>query len=91
MKDDSFAELFVRSLVEAGNFGRGYAMLERPEDIRRQAECATMLVAIAKVMLNAEAAEFAAWLRSVADDIEAQGRSAPDDAEQATEALRRSN
>ena len=66
-------------------------MPERPEDIRRQAECATMLVAIAKVMLNAEAAEFAAWLRSVADDIEAQGRGASDDPERAVEPLRRTN
>ena len=66
-------------------------MIERPEDIRRQAECATMLVAIAKVMLNADAAEFAAWLRAVADDIEAQGRGAPDDPEVAAEALRRTN
>ncbi len=43
------------------------------EDIRRQAECATMLIAVAKLVLNAEPAEFAAWLRFVADDIE--GRS----------------
>lgn len=47
-------------------------MSGKPDDIRRQAECATMLVAIAKVMLDAEPAEFAAWLRSVADDIEGE-------------------
>ena len=47
-------------------------MSATPDDIRRQAECATMLVAIAKVMLDARPAEFAAWLRSVADDIEAE-------------------
>ncbi len=53
-------------------------MFEKPEAIRRQAECATMLVAISKLLLDAEPREFAAWLRAVADDIEKQDGPTPE-------------
>ena len=48
-------------------------MIEDREFISRQAECATMLVAISRMLLNVEPSEFAAWLRMIADDIEAAG------------------
>ena len=39
----------------------------------RQAECATMLVAIAQLLLNSSPLEFACWLRLLADEIDAKG------------------
>ncbi|MEN9753973.1 MAG: hypothetical protein RLZ07_355 [Pseudomonadota bacterium] len=39
----------------------------------RQAECATMLVAIAQLLLNSSPPEFACWLRLLADEIDAKG------------------
>jgi hypothetical protein len=39
----------------------------------RQAECATMLLAIAQLMLNSPPTEFACWLRLIADEIDAKG------------------
>jgi len=46
---------------------------DHPSFIERQAECATMLVAIAKILLGVDTHDFAVWLRLVADDIEANG------------------
>jgi hypothetical protein len=39
----------------------------------RQAECATMLIALARMLLQCDNAAFASWLRTIADDIETQG------------------
>ena len=39
----------------------------------RQAECATMLLAIAQLMLNSPPTEFACWLRLIANEIDAKG------------------
>ena len=39
----------------------------------RQAECATVLVAIAQLLLNSPPNEFACWLRMIADEIDAKG------------------
>lgn len=36
----------------------------------RQAECAAMLIAVTRMLLNLRGRAFAAWLRSVADDFE---------------------
>ena len=37
----------------------------------RQAECAAMLIAVTRLLLNMGGRDYAAWLRSVADDFEA--------------------
>jgi hypothetical protein len=37
----------------------------------RQAECAAMLVAVTRLLLNMGGRDYATWLRSVADDFEA--------------------
>lgn len=39
----------------------------------RQAECAAMLVAISRILLDVDAHSFAQWLRVIADDIDAEG------------------
>jgi hypothetical protein len=36
----------------------------------RQAECAAMLIAVTRLLLNMRGRDFATWLRSVADDFE---------------------
>lgn len=36
----------------------------------RQAECAAMLVAVTRLLLNMRGREYAAWLRTIADDFE---------------------
>ncbi len=46
---------------------------DHPSFVERQAECATMLVAIAKILLCVDTHDFVVWLRLVADDIEAKG------------------
>ena len=48
-------------------------MKDDPHFVARQAECATMLVAIARMLLNVDSHAFAEWLRLIADDIEAKG------------------
>lgn len=47
--------------------------MDHPQFVERQAECATMLIAIAKILLDVDTHDFAVWLRLVADDIEAKG------------------
>ena len=47
--------------------------MNHPPFVERQAECATMLIAIAKILLGVDTHDFAEWLRLVADDIEAKG------------------
>lgn len=47
------------------NAARGHA------EVMRQAECAAMLVAVTRLLLNMRGRDYAAWLRSVADDFEA--------------------
>jgi hypothetical protein len=47
--------------------------MAHPRFIERQAECATMLIAIARILLCVDTHEFAVWLRLVADEIEAKG------------------
>jgi hypothetical protein len=37
----------------------------------RQAECAAMLIAVTRMLLNLRGRDFAIWLRSIADDFEA--------------------
>lgn len=39
-------------------------------EVMRQAECAAMLVAVTRLLLNMRGRDYAAWLRSVADDFE---------------------
>lgn len=43
------------------------------DDTERLAECATMLVAIARILLDTSPTDFAAWLRRVADEIDSKG------------------
>ena len=46
--------------------------MDRDRDFsERQAECATMLVAIAQLLLNSPPNEFTCWLRLIADEIDA--------------------
>jgi hypothetical protein len=40
-------------------------------DMMRQAECAAMLIAVTRMLLNLRGSDFAVWLRSIADDFEA--------------------
>jgi hypothetical protein len=49
-------------------------MKQRRRFQRRHVECAGMLIAAARVVLDAHPLDFAAWLRSVAGDIEAEAR-----------------
>jgi hypothetical protein len=37
----------------------------------RQAECAAMLIAVTRMLLNMRGSAFATWLRSIADDFDA--------------------
>jgi hypothetical protein len=46
----------------------------------RQAECAAMLIAVTRMLLNLRGRDFAVWLRSIADDFEATDPE-PEDAE----------
>ncbi len=48
-------------------------MLRDHDLAERQGECAAMLVAISRILLDVDAHSFAAWLRSIADDIESDG------------------
>ncbi len=47
--------------------------MKHPSFVERQAECATMLIAIAKILLCVDTHDFAVWLRLVADNIEENG------------------
>lgn len=48
--------------------------MDRDRDFsERQAECATMLVAIAQLLLDSPPGEFACWLRLIADEIDSKG------------------
>jgi len=48
-------------------------VMHDPHLAERQAECATMLVAIARMLLNVDTQEFVVWIRLVADEIETKG------------------
>ena len=48
-------------------------MLQNRNVIERQAECAAMLVAISRILLDVDTHSFAEWLRTIADDIESDG------------------
>jgi len=39
--------------------------MDHPQFVERQAECATMLIAIAKILLDVDTHDFAVWLRLV--------------------------
>ena len=47
-------------------------MAEQDAGTDRLAECAALLIGVTRMMLDAEPKAFAAWLRRVADDIEAE-------------------
>lgn len=49
-------------------------MKQRRRFQRRHVECAGMLIAAARVVLDAHPLDFAEWLRSIAGDIEAEAR-----------------
>lgn len=48
-------------------------MLQNRDFTVRQAECAAMLVAMSRILLDLDAHSFAEWLRTIADDIESDG------------------
>ncbi|PSC05174.1 hypothetical protein SLNSH_10190 [Alsobacter soli] len=56
-------------------------MADEDATASRLAECAALMLGLARLMLDAEPRSFAAWLRKVADDIEAEA--AQDEAEAA--------
>ncbi|GGH26809.1 hypothetical protein GCM10007036_34900 [Alsobacter metallidurans] len=51
-------------------------MAEHDAGTERLAECAALLIGVTRMMLDAEPKAFAAWLRRVADDIEAEAAEA---------------
>ncbi|MFO1148413.1 MAG: hypothetical protein U1E62_08550 [Alsobacter sp.] len=62
----------------------GMARAER--EMVRQAECAAMLIALTRMLLNLRGRDFAVWLRSIADDFEATDPE-PEDVEDLAEEL----
>lgn len=50
--------------------GSAIAAARAHAEAMRQAECAAMLVAVTRLLLNMRGREYAAWLRTVADDFE---------------------
>lgn len=55
----------------------------------RQAESAAMLIAVTRMLLNLRGRDFAAWLRSIADDFDATDPEAEHPDDLAGELLRR--
>jgi hypothetical protein len=55
----------------SGSQARRGAAARVHAEAMRQAECAAMLIAVTRLLLNMRGRDYAAWLRSVADDFEA--------------------
>lgn len=70
---------YDRPPIKAGAAARGGAARGEREraaqrahaEAMRQAECAAMLIAVTRLLLNMRGRDYAAWLRSVADDFDA--------------------
>jgi hypothetical protein len=73
-----------RSAQALGDTETATSAAER--EMLRQAECAAMLIAVTRMLLNLRGRDFAVWLRSIADDFEATDPE-PEDVEDLSDEL----